>query len=157
MESMKNVRGFTLIELMITLAVAAILITAALPSFNEFIKNNRLTTQANNFIATLNLARSEAIKRGASINISSTSGDGNWTGGWSITDTGGNIIRVDNALTGNSTLVSTNNIAQFQYRSDGLINTPDTLSLCDDRTGETGRTITINAVGRASATTLNCP
>ena len=63
MESMKNVRGFTLIELMITLAVAAILITAALPSFNEFIKNNRLTTQANNFIATLNLARSEAPAR----------------------------------------------------------------------------------------------
>jgi type IV fimbrial biogenesis protein FimT len=157
MKGMKNQRGFTLIELMITLAVMAILITAALPSFNEFIKNNRLTTQANDFIATMNLARSEAIKRGANINISSTSGDGNWGGGWSITDTGGNIIRITQPLTGNSTLTSTNGVAQFQYRADGLINTPDTLSLCDDRSGETGRTITINTVGRASVTTLNCP
>jgi type IV fimbrial biogenesis protein FimT len=157
MKGMKKLRGFTLIELMITLAVMAILITAALPSFNEFIKNNRLTTQANDFIAAMNLARSEAIKRGASINISSTSGDGNWSGGWRITDTGGNIIRITQALTGNSTLTSTNGVAQFQYRADGLINTPDTLSLCDDRGGETGRTITINTVGRASVTTLNCP
>ncbi len=64
----KNI-GFTLIELIITLAVAAILITVAGPNFLTFIKNNRLTAQANSMVGSLQLARSEAVKRNATVTI----------------------------------------------------------------------------------------
>jgi prepilin-type N-terminal cleavage/methylation domain-containing protein len=59
---MKN--GFTLIELLVTLAIAAILLTTAIPSFREIIRNNQLTTQANNLVTALHLARSEAVNGG---------------------------------------------------------------------------------------------
>lgn len=59
---MNKADGFTLVELMITLAVAAILLTVGIPSFRDFVMNNRITTQANEFVASIHLARSLAIK-----------------------------------------------------------------------------------------------
>lgn len=56
--------GFSLIELMVALAVASILLTVGVPSFQDMIRDNRLATQANRLVGALNLARSEAIKRG---------------------------------------------------------------------------------------------
>ena len=54
--------GFTLVELMITLAIAGILVAVGIPSFNSTISDSRLTSYANEFVTALNLARSEAIK-----------------------------------------------------------------------------------------------
>lgn len=55
--------GFTLIELMITLTVAAILLAVAVPSFTDIIRNNRLTAASNDLLRSTQLARSEAVKR----------------------------------------------------------------------------------------------
>lgn len=57
--------GFTLIELMVTLAIAAIVLTIGVPSFQSVIRNNQLTTRINSLVGAINLARSEAIKRDA--------------------------------------------------------------------------------------------
>jgi prepilin-type N-terminal cleavage/methylation domain len=57
--------GFTLVELMITVAVAAVLVMIAVPSFNNIINANRLSTAANEIVGALNVARMEAIKRNA--------------------------------------------------------------------------------------------
>ena len=62
----RSALGFTLIELMITLAVAVILLVIAVPSFRTMTISNRLTTTANDVVAALNTARMEAIKRNAS-------------------------------------------------------------------------------------------
>ncbi|MFQ5936937.1 MAG: Tfp pilus assembly protein FimT/FimU, partial [Acidiferrobacterales bacterium] len=59
--------GFTLVELIVTLVVAAILLTLAAPRMTSFIQRDRLATQANDLVADLALARSEAIKRGATV------------------------------------------------------------------------------------------
>lgn len=58
-----GVRGFTLIELMITLVVAAALLGLAVPSFRTFLNSNRLTTASNDLHADIVFARSEALKR----------------------------------------------------------------------------------------------
>ena len=56
-----------MIELMVTVAILAILGTIAAPSFNDVILGNKLAAYANNFVASAQLARSEAIKRNAAI------------------------------------------------------------------------------------------
>jgi len=56
-------RGFTLMELMFTITVLAILLGLAVPSFLDTVRNNRLITQNNEFIGALNLARNEAWKK----------------------------------------------------------------------------------------------
>ncbi|WP_292743448.1 pilus assembly FimT family protein, partial [Methylophaga sp. UBA3595] len=61
--------GFTLIELMITLVVVIILVSIAAPSFNAMIRDNRLATEANNFLGSLQLAKSEAIRRGVQVTM----------------------------------------------------------------------------------------
>lgn len=60
-------RGFTIIELMITLVVAAILLAIAIPSFNYLTVSSKLTTTANTLVNALGIARSEAIKRNANV------------------------------------------------------------------------------------------
>lgn len=65
-------RGVTLVELMVTLAIAVILLAIAVPGFQSLIRSNRLTTTTNAFIAALNLARTEAIKRNARVTLCKT-------------------------------------------------------------------------------------
>lgn len=149
-------RGFTLIELMIVLAVAAILISVGVPSFNNTIKNNRLSTQANELITSLNYARSEAIKRGTSITLNSDTT--NWHLGWTINDNDDAIIRAYDAFEDNSTLISSDEVITVKYLNRGFVNTVDdiTFELCDDRSGEAGRSITISITGRASMADTVC-
>ena len=61
--SLRNKGGFTLVELMITLAIASILLTVMVPGFRAFLINNRTTTQADGFISMVRTARSEALSR----------------------------------------------------------------------------------------------
>jgi type IV fimbrial biogenesis protein FimT len=56
-------RGFTLFELMLTLAVAAVLAAIAVPNLRDFVRNNRLTSASNDLLRSMQIARSEAIKR----------------------------------------------------------------------------------------------
>jgi type IV fimbrial biogenesis protein FimT len=77
--------GYTLMELMVTITIAGILLSIAIPNFTSVISSNRLTTYANELVTALNLARSEAIKRGQPVTIrhnGSTSGD--WSSGWTV-------------------------------------------------------------------------
>lgn len=60
-------QGFTLVELMITVAVLAIVVTLAAPSFSDLINRNRLTGAANEIVGALQTARMEAVRRNASV------------------------------------------------------------------------------------------
>ena len=66
-------RGFTLLELMITIALVAILLGIGAPSFAEFIRNSRITSKANDLLAAMHLARTESIKRRAPVTVCGSS------------------------------------------------------------------------------------
>ncbi len=159
-DSMKNIQtGFTLAELMITLVIASLIISLAMPSFNSFLLNNRFTTQANTFITAINLARSEAVKRGITITVCSSNNQTSctttaWQNGWIITDTAsGEVFRIYDSLKGSSSLDNTEGNTSLAFTADGFYTgTSTTFTLCDSSvTGETGRRIFINSTGRPNS------
>ena len=76
-------RGFTLIELMVTIAVAAVLMAWAAPNFVEFRRNSALTSTTNTLMAALNSARSEAMKHSAFAMVVPQD-NANWATGWRV-------------------------------------------------------------------------
>jgi type IV fimbrial biogenesis protein FimT len=76
-------QGFTLIELMMTITIAIILLSLAVPSFKSFIDSQKLQTTALEFYSAVNMTRAEAIKRGAQVTIAANDGS-SWTSGWTV-------------------------------------------------------------------------
>lgn len=77
-------RGFSLVELMVTLAVVAILLAVGVPGFAEMIRNNKLRTTTNNFFSSINLTRAEAIRRGERVDMVPVDEKGDWSKGWVV-------------------------------------------------------------------------
>ena len=75
-------RGFTLIELMVTVSIAAILMLVAVPSLTAFRRNAELTSVANKVITSINAARGEALKRGMSAVMVPLDNATGWNAGW---------------------------------------------------------------------------
>lgn len=153
MQTGKHQSGFTIIELMMTLVVAAIILALAAPSFRDFIANNRLTTTTNSFITAISFARSEAVKRTNNVRVVavSPSSANEWGGGWQVVDNGGNVLRVFQSDASVVTMDDTNDITTLTFDSRGFLASlaaGTSISICDNRDGETGRRITISATGR---------
>lgn len=77
-----SARGFTLIELMVTVAIAAVLMLVAVPSLTAFRRNAELTSVANTVIGSMNAARGEAMKRNLSALVVPLDNGANWNAGW---------------------------------------------------------------------------
>ncbi|HEX7912442.1 MAG TPA: GspH/FimT family pseudopilin [Paraburkholderia sp.] len=79
----RRTTGFTLIELVVTIAIASVLLMIGIPSFVAFQRNSELTSATNSLVAALGAARGEAMKRGRqAVVIPRTSND--WTAGWTV-------------------------------------------------------------------------
>lgn len=162
-------RGFTLIELMITIAVLVITLTLAVPSFRNIIQNNRSTALANELSSAINLGRSEAIKRGQEVRVCprnplGTGCTGNdWTVGWLVRETGagGAVLRVWDAPRAGAIITYDPDTINAVIRFDGLgglANQPRTIALrFDGCTGEQARQIDVGAAGRISVRRVACP
>lgn len=75
--------GFSLVELMVTLTIAAILLGTAVPGFQSLIHNQRLSAAVNAFVGALHLTRSEAIRRGIRVDLAPADGI-DWAQGWVV-------------------------------------------------------------------------
>ena len=153
-----NNHGFTLIELIVTLAIAAIVATMGIPSFISSITSNRLTTTTNDFISTLYFARSEAIKRNQTVVISKSGAQ--WENGWQVFldndasntfNSGDEELKVHSALT-NSFTFRDQGTGVISYNNNGQTLSERRFILCGKATPErnTSKLIIINAVGRSS-------
>lgn len=84
----KGSSGFTLLELMITIAIMSILLVLAVPSFESTIRSNRAATATNELLASISLARTEAIRNarsaGVCTSVNGTSCGGGWNDGWIV-------------------------------------------------------------------------
>ena len=82
--------AFSIIELMVVLAIAAILIAIAVPNFKPTIDRQKITTASGDLYAALGLTRAEAIRRGARVDLNAISG--NWENGWTISVVVGGVV-----------------------------------------------------------------
>jgi len=115
-------RGITLVELMVTIAIAAILMAVAAPAMTSFLLQGRISAHVNDLVGAINLARSEAVKRGGGVTICRSSDQAScstattgWEVGWIVfadpnlnatVDAGETIIHVFPALPNGSTAVA---------------------------------------------------
>jgi type IV fimbrial biogenesis protein FimT len=159
-------RGFTLLELMVTVSIAAILSVMALPAFHAFVLNDRDIAQINSLVASFNYARSEAVKQNLSTGIMvCPSGDGSscngttaWSGGWIVWNTnaavpkGQMVLQAVPALAGRNTLTATGAAAAgITFQSTGMVDGPLTIVVCDPRGAAYALDVEVNATGRVAA------
>jgi type IV fimbrial biogenesis protein FimT len=151
-------RGFTLVEMMIAIAVMAILLAVAVPSFNDALLGNRLAAHANSLVASVALARGEAIKRNGTVTLCASadgvncSSSGGWEQGWIVKSSAG-VLQRQQALTTGLTITQAGGTAQLSFDATGLGATAATLTVCRATPpGSQQRMVSIASTGRATVT-----
>jgi len=161
-------RGFTLAEVMMVIAIMGVILLIALPSLQDFVRDNRLSANMNEFMASFHYARSEAVKRGARVTMcksaTGTSCGGNWENGWitfldadddGVVDVGETILTKRGALENGLTLRGNNNVSiRITFDSRGYTRGHNgTLRLCDFRGAASAVARVITVSGRIRAAT----
>ena len=168
--------GVTLLELMIVIAVAAILTAMAAPSFNELIRDMRMSSAASQLFVDLNQARSEAIKRNTWVLVCAKPSGAtptdcaavvNWANGWLVcagTNSTG-VAVCDAPIAGNpnpivvrgpihSTLLLTAPTAiGVRFNPNGTVDAINTLQLKGNWINSKTRKQTISVTGNIKSTT----
>ena len=166
--------GFTLTELLVTIAVLTALATIAAPSYSSLILNNRISAQVNDMVAAVNLARSEAVTRGNAVTICRSS-DGascaasgtNWAVGWIVfndpnanatVDAGEQLIRAYPSMSGTTTALSVGAGMQQSLTFLGVGRplgsfTGGEIQVCPAEGGSYCRSLCLNSQGRPKVDT----
>ena len=162
-------RGFTVIELMVSASVAAILVAIAVPAFNSFVQNDRDISQINSLVASFNYARSEAIKQHLSNGVevcpssdgATCNGTSAWAGGWivynrdpSLAGTPQAVVFAVPALSGSNTVTASGSGTMgliFKYNGGTATSQALTLKICDSRGAAFAREVEVLPTGKVGA------
>lgn len=162
-------QGLTLIELMVSLAVAAVLIGFALPAFNDFTAQRTLTARVNNLVLAVNYARSEAARIGSVVSVQAmdaSDSDNEWGPGFCVVvgnpgSCANDVLRhfePINDVTFDG-IDDFDGVAALSFNSRGMMTNgvAGSLQLCSTAaTVDPGREIDINLVGRTATENLTC-
>jgi len=118
--------GFTLVEMLMTMAIAIIVLTIGVPSFRYVTNSNRIASELNGLLGDLQFARAEAIKEGTNVTVcvssngTSCSGSTAWQDGWIVyTNSTNTVWRVQSPFSGSDTFVASNNVSAVTFNRDG--------------------------------------
>lgn len=156
MHTYSRAAGFTLVELMITIAILAIVMGIAVPSFSEMIKRNKRASCTNELVGALQLARSEAVRSGRPVTVAARD-DEDIATGIAITDAGGTLL-LQTAVCSASSVTLTAGELGFTYRGNGQTDMDNRLDIrvCSD-SGSDGREISLLTTGvMRNAPSPNC-
>ena len=122
-QAMRRQHGFTLMEILIVIAMVGVLLGIAAPSFTNFTASQRVKTASFDMYAALNFARSEALKRRQQIVVAPTTGT-DWSTGWTV-KAGTTTLRSQNAPTG----AAFSGASSVTYRMDGRLSAGSNLGV----------------------------
>lgn len=149
-----SARGFTLIELMVVVALAALLLGLGVPSFTGFIAAQRVKTAASDFSMTAVLARSEAIKRNADVTVTAvSSGADGWKDGWTVA-VGGTPLSRQLAYSG---LTFSGPTSAITYQSSGRLSAAVTGMTITGHDGSAVRCVSFDLSGLPKSQLGACP
>lgn len=148
--------GFSLVELMVTVAVLAILSAVAVPSMTGLINANRLSSASSELVAAVQFARSEAVRRNVRVKLCGTADGATcskaaaWSG-WLVVDESGAKPEVLRALVAPESLQISGPANGVVFRPSGLLSAASSLTVCMPTTNPSSnqRVITINVSGSA--------
>lgn len=153
-------KGFTLIELMITIAVLAIVLGIAVPSFSSMLRDTRASSLGGELQGALQFARSEAVKRRQDVVIcrrnaggSSCEAGADWSAGWLVQQSGGDVIKVWDSAQGLA-VVGPN--AGVTFRGNGMAAANNFSVEPTQCSGQQKRTIAVSATGTATLKKAAC-
>lgn len=167
--------GLTLIEMMVTMAVAIVLMSIGIPLYQGLVANNRAVTQSNALVSALQTARAEAVSRMTNIAVCARSTDtacglaGDWDNGWLVfVDDGSTVgsyengteerIRVFGALPDGSNVVPVGTSAFLRFGPTGTVAAGENFELSvDGTTGSQTRCVRISLQGQVRLEKAACP
>jgi type IV fimbrial biogenesis protein FimT len=155
-------KGFSIVELMIALAIFGILTSAAIPSYSAFMTNNRLSNENTALMLDFVMARAEAATRGTRVTVcQSANGTSCSSGGWKsgrivfvdggaagVIGNGDEILKVSSAINAADDMTSTESDNYISYNAAGVVNNNMVITTC--KSGFTGVKVTIYPSGRIS-------
>lgn len=156
--------GFTLYELIVTLAVASIIAAFGVPGFQNFMQNSRSVAHTNDLVTALNLARSEATRRGTPVQVCASSdnatcsGSNDWSTGWIVRTPAGDVLRAWPARSGGNNVLGAN-VSNIQFEARGSLAAgvaPQLTLQLPHCTGTGRRSISVNVAGRIAVNRTAC-
>ena len=147
--------GFTLVELMVTVAIVAILVSLAVPSFREMSAAQRVRSATYSIISDLTLARSEAVKRGADVTLTPLVAN-NWTSGWRVSVASSSELLSEQSDVGKGVVFATAP-ARVTFNRNGRINSVAVVRFQLTDVSARSRCVSLNPSGRPKNVNKECP
>lgn len=152
--SNKKHEGFTLLEMMVAISILAILVTLAIPSFAEIIISSKLKSYSSYMVSSIYLARGEALKRNATVNLCVSSDGvkcttGNWEDGWIVLSRD-QVIHHQQSLSEGYKVIELNSQTDLKFQSSGLLTQPTFFTICraEPTAGNHERTVSVSITAR---------